>query len=312
MVTEKKFKEIGQSQTSPVDNKKRKTVDVKVPKSENIIFIGSEHYYDSFWLKMMFIGAAYAKVKHLQFATKKTIAYVDDGYTKLEKLTLENLRNEYGFELVKLESSSDVIALLNRDRENYKLQDVAFFCHGIIGAIDLNYQNKRKQAIRLDLGNFSSVNKSAFLATGRIFSYACRTGVAVDDYRRGFASESDAQPENSLAQKMASHFNIEVHAFLRRSHYGGVLRVKSQSGAISAKLRADRETMDGSVIDIPPEHEALPHPGLAESWLPMTAPEREGTDGYALWRKNGGLALPAAGDTPIGLPADFRIFKPAT
>ena len=49
-----KYKKIGTAMTSPVENTTRKEVFIKVPKTENIIFIGSENYYDSFWLKMMF------------------------------------------------------------------------------------------------------------------------------------------------------------------------------------------------------------------------------------------------------------------
>lgn len=302
-----KFKKVGASVASPIDNKKRKEVQVKVPRTENIIFIGSEVHYNSFWLKMMFIAAAYAKVKHLRFATKKTVAYVDNGYTRAEKLTLDSLRDKYGFEIVKIASSADVIALLNKDRDECKLQDVAFFSHGIVGDVELNYKGNNR--INFGVSNFASVSKTAFLSSGRIYSYACRTGVGVDDVMTGFKSESEAKPEISLAQKMADYFDIEVHAFLRRSFYGNVLRAKSQSDFISSTLKTERATKDGSIIDIPPDHEALPHPGLADGWNPASGPKREGTDNYALWRKGGGLVLPVAADTPTGLPTEMRIFK---
>lgn len=303
-----KFKTVGTSSTSPTDNKKRKEVQVKVPKTENIMFIGSELHYDSFWLKMMFIAAAYAKVKDLRFATKKTVAYVDNGYTRAEKLTLDSLRDKYGFEIVKIASSADVIALLNKDRDECKLQDVAFFSHGVVGRITLNYHEDENE-IPFGLNNFTSVRKDAFMSSGRIYSYACRTGVAVEDYKLGFKAEADAKPEISLAQKMADYFDIEVHAFLRRSFYGNVLRAKSQSDFISSTLKTERATKDGSIIDIPPDHEALPHPGLADGWNPASGPKREGTDNYALWRKGGGLALPVAADSPEGLPTEMRVFK---
>ena len=125
----------------------------------------------------------------------------------------------------------------------------------------------------------------------------------------GFKSEAEAHPENSLAQKMATYFDIEVHAFLRRSFYGDVIRTKAQSNAISSILKAARETQDGMIVDIPPEHEALPHPGLADSINPFSSPKREGTDNYALWRKGGGLSLPIAADSPAGLPKEMRVFK---
>ena len=305
------MKKAGTSNASPTDIKKGKEIAVKVPQTENIIFIGSEVHYNSFWLKMMFIAAAYAKVKDLRFATKKTVAYVDNGYTRAEKLTLDSLRDKYGFEIVKIASSADVIALLNKDRDECKLQDVAFFSHGIVGHIALNYGQQGK-IIPFGVDNFTSVRKDAFMSSGRIYSYACRTGVAVEDYKRGFKAEADAKPEISLAQKMADYFDIEVHAFLRRSFYGNVLRAKSQSDFISSTLKTERATKDGSIIDIPPDHEALPHPGLADSWNPASGPKREGSDNYALWRKGGGLELPVEADKPAGLPIEMRVFKAKT
>ena len=196
--------------------------------------------------------------------------------------------------------------MLNKDRDDVKLQDVAFFSHGVVGRIALDYDGE--DDINFEIKNFTSVRKDAFMSTGRIYSYACRTGVSVEDLTLGFKSEADAHPENSFAQKMADHFDIEVHAFLRRSHYGDVIRVKSESVTISSTLKTARATKEGSVIDIPPEHEALPHPGLASSWNPVSSAKREGTVDYALWRKRGGLSLPVAGDSPTGLPAEMRVF----
>ena len=90
-----------------------------------------------------------------------------------------------------------------------------------------------------------------------------------------------------------------------------MLREKSQSKAISSTLKKEREIKDGQLIDIPPEHEALPHPGLADGWA-LGSPKREGTDNYALWHKEGGLTLPTAANSPTGLPTEMRVFKPKT
>ncbi len=306
-----KLKTIATSVASPIENKKRKEVRIKVPKKENILFIGSENYYNSFWLKMMFVSAAYAMAKDSQRfrkADKLTLAYVDLNYTRAEKLTLDNLQKQLGFEIKKLENSSDLIACLNNDRQNYKLQDVAFFCHGEPKRIALNYWNPRE--VDLNLDNVTDISKSAFLPNGRLYSFACRTGV----YARGdaFDVEADAKPEKSLAQKLSDHLSIEVHAFLRRTYYGEVLREKSQSDSISSTLKAERESKEGEIIQIPPEHEALPHPDLSDSILPWKwGPRKEGTVGYALWRKGGGRMLPTAAPTPTGLTGEMRVFKPA-
>jgi hypothetical protein len=297
------------AQLTPTDDKKRPEVKVKVPKTENIIFIGSEMYYDSFWLKMMFISAAYVKARTLRKANKQTIAYVDVGYTRIEKLTLEYLQDKMKFELVKLNDSDAVIDLMNRDRDRYKLLDVAFFSHGVVGQIALNYPSQA-QIVNFETDNFSDVEKTAFAANGRIYSYACRTGVGKDDKQSGFKNESEAQLEKSLAQDLANHFNIEVHAYLKRTFYGDVIRNKSNSETITSTLKKERQTQEGDLIQIPPDHEALPHPDLANGWNPLSGAKREGTYNYALWRKDGGLKLPVAADSPKGLPNDMRIFKP--
>lgn len=311
MTKEIKYEKIGTSQTSHVDNKKRKEVKVKVPKTENIIFVGSELSYNSFWLKMMFIVSAYlmaTKSENFRKADKKTIAYVDEGYTHLEKLPLEMLKSKHGFEIVPLRNPSDFFSCMNKSRDVYKLQDVVFFSHGVVGKIKLDY--KGDEEINLDLGNYAKIDKSAFAVHGRIFSYACRTGVSVDDHELGFENEAEAMPEQSLAQKMANHFGVEVHAFLKRTFYGSVIREKSQSNTIASFVKEERKTKEGQVIQIPPAHEALPHDGLGDSWIPFSGPKKEGTDNYALWRKEGGLRLPSSADSPKGLPDGMRVFRP--
>jgi hypothetical protein len=107
---------------------------------------------------------------------------------------------------------------------------------------------------------------------------------------------------------MANHFQVEVHAFLRRSNYGEVLREKSDSSAIAATLKKARETDEGKLIEIPPEHQGLPHPGLDDGHF--AGSRKEGTNAYALWRKAGGIRLPRTGDTPKGLSAGIKVFTP--
>lgn len=218
----------------------------------------------------------------------------------------------------KISRQADIATVFNADRENYKLQDVAFFSHGVVGKISLNYDGGTD--IDLDAGLLGRLQADAFIDGGRIYSYACRTGVSVEDYTRGFDDEGEAKPEGSLAQKMADHFKVDVHAYLRRTFYGSVLREKSQSDAIVSSLKAARERQgnDLLVVAISAEHEALPHPGLADSGssgifgIGATGPIGEGTDNYALWRHGGGRMLPVAADTPKGLPAEMRVFKPKT
>lgn len=80
---------------------------------------------------------------------------------------------------------------------------------------------------------------------------------------------------------MANHFGIEVYAFLTRSHYGNILRQRSQSAEIVKQLKLLREQYgDDKTHSLTAEHEALPHQGLGGMGT-----LREGSKNYALWRR---------------------------
>lgn len=283
---------------------------------ENIIFIGSEEYYDNFWNKMIFIATGFTmgdRGLKLRKADKKTIALVDVDYTKLEKGPLEILKKRHGFNIVTVCDYSAVTSYINNRPENQKdgrpvktlIQDVAFFCHGLPKELRLNYRGSGPD-IKITNDNLSSIKQNVFVKDGRIYSYACRTGVS--SWKEKFDSDAEAGLENSLAQKMADHFRVEVHAFLRRTFYGEVLREKNDSKRISDTLKKARKTREGQVIDIPPVHEGLPHPWLGG--LFGIGSQKEGTFGYALWRKAGAIRMPFAAKTPEGLSRSMRRFRP--
>ena len=86
---------------------------------KNIIFIGSEIHYDSFWWKMMFMapGATAASGgRPLRPADLTTVAYVPEGYTTLERLPLDAVRTAFGHEIVRLASSADIATVMNDQR----------------------------------------------------------------------------------------------------------------------------------------------------------------------------------------------------
>ncbi len=282
---------------------------------ENVIFIGSEEEYEMFWLKMMFIAAAYVEAdgrQNFRSADKKTIAYVDHGYTRAEKLTLDFLGSKRSYNIVKVASGSDIVDYLNNRpdevkkgrRERTLLQDVAFFCHGVPGTISLNYDADPDVDFTEDEVN--AANQGIFVPDGRIYSYACRTGIGDNHWALDYDDDADAEPEKSLAQKMADRFQVEVHAFLRRTNYRQVLRDPADSEMIASTLKTARESAEGEIIQIPPEHEALPHEDLSDT----RGGRSEGVNDYALWRKGGGRELPMAGDTPEGLSTNMRVFTP--
>jgi hypothetical protein len=289
---------------------------------KNIIFIGSEIHYDSFWWKMMFMApgvTAASGGRPLRPADLTTVAYVPEGYTTLERLPLDAVRTAFGHEIVRLASSADIATVMNDlpdSEENgcpvhVRLQDVVFFSHGLPSQITLNYDGNGA-AVTLDRGNLPTIRADAFVADGRLYSYACRTGNS--SWWESFSSDAEAHPENSLAQRMADRFQITVYAFLTRTLYRDVLREPADSATLVQRLRDQRDGHELEVIPLSDEHEALPHPGLAEtgsSWL-GTGARGERTNGFALWRRNGARALPVGASSPTGLSTSIRTFTPSS
>ncbi|GAB6111054.1 LysM peptidoglycan-binding domain-containing protein [Desulfomicrobium salsuginis] len=256
-------------------------------KCENIIFIGSELHYKSFWLQMMFIGAATCQInKGLREADRTIIACVEYGYNDLELGAIKLYCEKFKYEYFILKDNASLISLMNRERDKTKIKDVYFFCHGTPYHISLNYSGVENILISADTIN--KIEKNIFLANGNIYSYACQTG----------------NPQSSLAQTIANYFKVNVYAFLRRTFYGNVLRGEENSSDLSKCLREKRKESEGNVIDILNSHKALPHKGLSNT----LRAKMEGTNDYSLWRKQGGLEIPTAGKTPKEFNSSMQQF----
>ena len=295
-------------------------------KTENIIVIGSELSYDSFWWKMMFMTpgvstAMGSKVPPFwQLADKTTVLYVPTGYVKSELLSLEYLKDNMNVNLVPIQSIAEFnkyLSIREIDGEKYGILGLVFYAHGLHYGLELNYQ-KRPDEMLLDSSSIKALSSDLFATNGRIYSYACRTGVSVDG--EDFASLDNAKPENSLAQAMANHFNVKVHAFYTRTLFRECIRDPKDSETIANSLKEKRKEAEGSVISISDEHEGLPHSGQGlrhhiagymKTDIPFvdTGQEKEGTSEYSLWRKAGARYLPVAASSPKGLPKDMIVFE---
>lgn len=282
--------------------------------TENILIVGSECYYNSFALKMMFIAPAFAMVTRgleLRPADTTTVVFVDNGYTAHEKLALEYLRSAHGVKLVPVTTAAAVLHHWGtrprgaRDGRPTRtlVQDLVIFCHGFPNSLALNLSGSIGAAVDLGPAELDALPADVFVAEGRIVSYACRTGVHQGG--EAFANEAAAQPDLSLAQRMADHFGVPVDAFMTRTFYGDGLMAPGEFDALAQALDSQRATAAGAVVNLPPAHEALPHPGLGgmRAWW-------DGTEGYALWRKAGAVAMPKGHHTPSGLPTTRRRFNP--
>lgn len=224
-MAESKWKKVGESKLSHTDKKERAEVKVKAVKKENIIVIGSEEHYSSFILKMMFMAAATQKLNSgMRKADNTVVACVKAGYTSFELGVLESYRNKYDCEVKLVNSLADLVSLLNRDRDDVKIQDLYFYCHGLPNKITVNLDSKPR--IDISVGNLTQIRPDIFLKDGLLHSFACRTGIDAEPYTPidSYDKDSDASPGSSLAMKMAQYFNVTVKAFLTRTSYGDIVR----------------------------------------------------------------------------------------
>jgi|GEM_PF-1587943 len=290
-------------------------------KTENIIIIGSEFSYNSFWWQMMFMACGYAVAR---------AAIIPPGYSSDVNLT-SMLVVSYGYSELELQRIKDGIAalphiklvllekqaqlddfLLTREKNGYlyKINNIVVFSHGMPFKIDLNYKHNENLIINNDL--IDKLNSYMFADSAIFFSYACRTGAGT--------TKSDAinpKADASLAQYIADKLNITVKAFYRRTLYSYVLREPSISTEIAKVVKKERNLFKlQETIDISAEHEALLHHGLGDELLDylkvaiFKGEVSEGVSSYALWRKHGALELPINGSTPSKFPSDFVTFKP--
>lgn len=274
-------------------------------KTENIIIIGSEFEYklSGFQLKLMFLSCGYAVAQGTLVppgwtsADRLTIGYVDKGYNRWELLNLDYLRDQLGVNVVAMSSTSDFINLLSErgeGEERHEIQNLALFCHGLPSYLALNYAGPGDN-MRVFVGRMTGLPSNLFAEGGKIFSYACRTAMG------------------GYGQSLADHFNVDVRAFKRRTHYGNVIRLRTNHETIATAMAAARVGKEGERIPLPPEHEAYPHAGLSAGRIPFVSDggEAEGINDYALWRLNGGRALPSTGDTPEDQPSGIFTLSPA-
>lgn len=283
-----------------------------VGEKENIIIVGSEVHENGVFTHMMFIAAAVNKIKSgLRAADNHVVAIIDNGYSNLEISVLELYRDKFDLELMIIKDINQLISLINRDRDNVKIQDLYFYAHGYPGTIDLNMDDFKK--IKFNFEVVSRLNKNAFISGGIIHSFACRTGMKFDMrtlQKKQFNSDNEADPSGSFAMQMAKYFKVEVRAFLTRTLYRYVVRDPSKDSLIESELKQQRDKNgDNKVYSILGAYEGLPHPGISDGVLSFKA-KFAGVDGYTIWPKQGGLAQPISADDISGLTKGVRVFMP--
>lgn len=258
------------------------SVDLKLTKRllQNIIIIGTQNHRGdtaidnpASWVrpvgpgsKLMFALQAIRRVK-INKDTKFSVLMCEDGYEASHiKAVKDAVINLYGGEFYEVSSAQQIINYINtgdkkdnakisEERKNYKIKQLFFYSHGLVGKIALgmglmgdtsDYVFGEEEVLKL--------NKDAFNRDSHIYSFACRTGLGNPDidksiYKKqiskstliGVSSigiplmkdefETVQMPlysAQSIAQKISNQTNAIVYAYLRRSDYEDTLFTKDE------------------------------------------------------------------------------------
>jgi hypothetical protein len=280
---------------------------------ELCIVVGAENYNNSYGLKMMFFAPA---VRDLLAAKDQydcyRLIYFADGYNAAEITQVIASLHDMDVTLVAVNSVDELLKELNLKTPVCKIQRLNIYAHGVPLAIRFNYHGSTDEACSFNIKHVSKIEKTIFSADASIWSYACRTGNAVpDDYSPHiidhirhfegdfeidptFQSDSDAKPEESLAQMIADHTERPVYAWLTRTLYE---RIWDDQGDLQYRK---------GFVDI--SHLGIDGGWKRElkDWIPFS--ETDDKDDVVLWNKQGAKRGGLGGSTPENLSNKTKKF----
>lgn len=229
----------------------RPSINHIVSYNENIIIVGAEVHDKAPVNKLMFMAQAVRRVK---ISSIQTVIYFKHGYSQNMKLEFEKSLKLYkkNIKLIEVSNLNEIINYINtgytnasknyRTKEDeygniYKVKNLYMYSHGMPSRITfmldwdqyktINKINSKEtaEANELNLNNYSRLDPNSFTQNSEIWSYACRTGLSIDN-------DTDVEKftwgeDRSLAQKLADRLESKVHAFLKRSNYSATWGNKS-------------------------------------------------------------------------------------
>ncbi len=267
------------------------------------------------------------------------LIFTEDYDRTLLDAVKDIVETRYGAKYRELDSIAHLLDFINlRISKNREIKQLDLFAHGLVGAIEFGYELAKADSYRMRDAQARMLKPEAFDLRGKIHSYACRTGLGID--ADVYVSEGeDPLYEQSLAQLIANSAQTPVWAFARRSNYdqtyGNADDRASLEGA-RRRVQADKLAMDRYELQVSNYQKRLAahrlSSGNTTNQLPNEAPPRqpvklataqdeslarhaksrdayEQTIGYPL-DAEGAVRPVRAGDSPTGVPATLREYKP--
>ncbi|QLC72639.1 hypothetical protein LPB260_17905 [Pseudomonas sp. LPB0260] len=295
--------------------------------------------------KMRFINQGIRQVRlyppaSANDATQRIFLIFTEDYERpLLDAVKEVVETRYGAKYRELDSIAHLLDFINlRISKKREIKQLDLFAHGLVGTIEFGYELGKADSYRMRDAQAQMLKPEAFDLSGKIYSYACRTGLGI--HADVHVSEGeDPQYAKSLAQLIANTAQTPVWAFPRRSNYDQTYgNTSDRAGLQSAQQRvqADKRAMDRYELQLSQYRkrlaahrkasndpnaqlpdERMPNPPIKtasteDETLARHAKSRDTNDqtiGYPL-DAEGAVRPVRAGDSPTGVPATLREYKP--
>ncbi|MCI6691494.1 MAG: N-acetylmuramoyl-L-alanine amidase [Clostridium sp.] len=111
------------------------------------------------------------------------------GYSTNDISNFKDTAKNLGVNIKFFSHKSELIEYLNSDRSFYKIRNLAFFSHGLVGSVELGYKQKDtlESNLSLSINDIKNINPSGFSSNSYTFFYSCNT--ATEENGTSFAKE---------------------------------------------------------------------------------------------------------------------------
>jgi uncharacterized Zn-binding protein involved in type VI secretion len=268
---------------------------------EMIAVAGSQHD-EAAGNKMMFIGQAVRQLKefkHEHPARPRTMIVFTPGYSEAMIDAACSSADLYQATFEFINTADQLISYINsgKDRQRHPVGGLYLFSHGIPLNVSFGYQLPEESRMSVGLHNYLQLSPAAFSQSAIITSFACRTGMGnPQDLEIEGGVQLNPQTEASLAQKLANHLKVPVHAFVTRSDY------KNTWGSF-----VDRRTGDVCAVT----SKNLPSGEWCDDWE-KTLEERDERHAElkVTYQRSGAINPVSSGTTPYGAARGLIRFLP--
>lgn len=251
---------------------------------------------------MMFIGQAVRELAEFlrsKPALTRTLVVFTPSYSEQMLSAARDSAEGYGATIVEITTAQELIDYLNngKNRQQSPIERLSLFSHGVPQQIAFGYELPERSRMALDVLNYTLISPRAFSRTAQLDSFACRTGMGNrPDHPIEEAIQFFPQTHESLAQLLANHLRIKVHAFIRRSDY------KNTWGSFE-------ERQLGKLCNV--SENTTPDGEWCRDWASMAKERKSTNDMFDFTYQAMGASNPViSGETPVGVPGGYFEFLP--